>query len=115
LSANKDKVISEAFRVLKPRGRFAVSDIVLRKALPDKLKTNIQAWAGCVAGALQDNEYRDKLAATGFENIDMEVTREYDLENEKIKPLLKNFAETEITQIDGSIYSAFIRANKPKH
>jgi Methylase involved in ubiquinone/menaquinone biosynthesis len=113
LSGSKDKVISEAFRVLKPGGRFAVSDIVLRKALPDKLKTSMLAWAGCVAGALQDNEYRDKLAAAGFENIDIEVTREYDLENDMIKPLLKSFSETEIAQIDGSIYSAFIRAKKP--
>jgi ubiquinone/menaquinone biosynthesis C-methylase UbiE len=113
LSGDKDKVIREAFRVLKPGGRFAVSDIVLRKALPDKLKTSILAWAGCVAGALIDKEYRDKLAAAGFENINLEVTRDYDLENDMIKPLLKSFSETEIAQIDGSIYSAFIRANKP--
>ncbi|OPX87244.1 MAG: Ubiquinone/menaquinone biosynthesis C-methyltransferase UbiE [Pelotomaculum sp. PtaB.Bin104] len=113
LSGNKDKVISEAFRVLKPGGRLAVSDIVLRKVLPDKLKTNMLAWAGCVAGALMDNEYKDKLSAAGFENINVEVTREYDLNNENLKSLLKSFTENEMLEINGSIYSAFIRANKP--
>lgn len=113
LSGNKDKVISEAYRVLKPGGRFAVSDIVLRKPLPDKLKTDMLAWAGCVAGALLDSEYRDKLAVAGFENIEIEVTREYDLNNDKIILLLNNYSETEIALINGSIYSAFLRANKP--
>ena len=73
------------------------------------------AWAGCVAGALQDDAYRAKLSSAGFENIQIEITREYSLhDNEKIKQLLKNFTDGELAEIDGSIYSAFIRANKPK-
>lgn len=79
LSGDKDKVIGEAFRVLKPGGRFAVSDIVLRKPLPEKIRRDLLAWAGCVAGALLEQEYRNKLTAAGFADIEIQVTREYDL------------------------------------
>jgi len=112
LSGDKDKVLSEAFRVLKPGGRFAVSDIVLRKRLPEKVKRDMLAWAGCVAGALLDQEYRDKLSVAGFENIEIEITREYDLTDEKMQILLLSLSEAEKEQLKDSIVSAFIRAKK---
>lgn len=86
----------EALRVLKPGGRFAVSDIVLRKNLPEKVQQDMQAWAGCVAGALLDQEYRDKLAAAGFRDIDVEVTREYDLTDEKMVNLLESLSPVDM-------------------
>lgn len=113
LSVNKDKVLKEAFRVLKPGGRFAISDIVLRKQLPEKVKNDMLAWAGCIAGALLEQEYLAKLAAAGFEDIDIHVTREYDLDSESIKPLLESFSEEEQKELNGSIFSAFIKASKP--
>src|SRR5512138_2224075 len=81
LSADKDRVLQEAFRVLRPGGRFAVSDIVLREPLPAALRENEELWVGCVAGALDENEYRAKLAAAGFENIGVEPTRIYRAED----------------------------------
>ena len=113
LSGDKDKVLREAFRVLKPGGRFAVSDIVLKKSLPEKAKTDIMAWAGCIAGALLDQEYQDKLAAAGFENIEVEVTREYDLTDDQMQTVLASLSEAEKDQLNGSIVSAFVRAKKP--
>ena len=77
LSADKDRVLGEAFRVLKPGGRFAVSDIVTRGAIPEQLRRDVLLWAGCVAGALDEGDYRAKLAAAGFEAIDVEPTRVY--------------------------------------
>ncbi|MDD3853888.1 MAG: arsenite methyltransferase [Syntrophomonadaceae bacterium] len=112
LSGNKDKVLHEAFRVLKPGGRFAVSDIVLRKSLPDKVQQDIMAWAGCIAGALLDKEYRDKLAAAGFTDIDVEVIREYDPSDEKMVKLLESLSINEKEQFYGAIFSAFVRAKK---
>lgn len=114
LSGNKDKVLGEAFRVLKPGGRFAVSDIVLRKSLPEKVQQDMLAWAGCVAGALLEKEYRAKLAVAGFADIDVEVTREYDLGDEKLVNLLESFSLAEKEQFKGAIVSAFIRARKPE-
>jgi len=113
LSGDKDKVLSEAFRVLKPGGRFAVSDIVLRKHLPEKVQRDMLAWAGCVAGALLDWEYQDKLTKAGFENIEIEITRKYDLTDEKMQILLSSLSEAEKEQLKDSIVSAFIRAKKP--
>ncbi|MEN6348977.1 MAG: arsenite methyltransferase [Syntrophomonas sp.] len=113
LSGNKDMVLNEAFRVLKPGGRFAVSDIVLRKNLPEKVQQDMLAWAGCVAGALLDKEYRDKLAAAGFVNIDIEITREYDLCDEKMINLIAGLSVSEKEQLNGAIVSAFVRAKKP--
>ena len=78
LAADKAPVLREAFRVLKPGGRFAVSDVVTRGQLPDDLRADMEAWVGCVAGALGENEYRRLLAEAGFEGIDVEVTRVYD-------------------------------------
>jgi len=75
LSVDKDRVLREAFRVLKPGGRFAVSDVVTRGEIPPKIRTSVLLWVGCVAGALEESEYRDKLAAAGFEAVDVEPTR----------------------------------------
>ena len=77
LAADKDRVLREAFRVLKPGGRFAVSDVVTRGAVPAQIRESMLLWVGCVAGALEENEYRQKLAAAGFEAIDIESTRIY--------------------------------------
>jgi SAM-dependent methyltransferase len=91
LSADKDRVLAEAFRVLKPGGRFAVSDVVVRgKEVPDALRQDLELWVGCVAGALEENEYRTRLARAGFEGISLEPTR-----------------------MEGRVMSAFIRARKP--
>src|SRR6201984_1568093 len=81
LSADKDKVLREAFRVLKPGGRFAVSDVVTRGAMLPEIRQSVLAWVGCIAGALEENEYRAKLAAAGFEQIDIEPTRVYRAED----------------------------------
>ncbi|MDR3539902.1 MAG: arsenite methyltransferase [Desulfosporosinus sp.] len=113
LSGDKDTVMKEAFRVLKPHGRFAVSDIVLKRSLPEKLKENMLAWAGCVGGALLEEEYREKLSQAGFENIEIQVTREYDLTDPSLRSMLEGLSEAEIKEFQGSIVSAFIRAHKP--
>lgn len=81
LSADKDRVLREAFRVLKPGGRFAVSDVVTRGEMPSEIRESVLAWVGCVAGALEEQEYRGKLAAAGFEQIDVEATRIYRVED----------------------------------
>jgi SAM-dependent methyltransferase len=113
LSADKDRVLKEACRVLKPGGRLAVSDIVLTRPLPLKVQQDLMAWAGCVAGALLEQEYREKLAAAGFGGISIEITREYDLTSPAAKGLVSGLSEAELEQINGSIVSAFIRAQKP--
>jgi SAM-dependent methyltransferase len=114
LSADKDRVLAEAFRVLKPGGRFAVSDVVVRGEVPAEIRRSIELWIGCVAGALEEPEYRAKLAKAGFEGIDVEPTRVYrvadaagfleksGLDAERIGPM-----------VDGKFMSAFIRAVKP--
>jgi arsenite methyltransferase len=81
LSADKDKVLREACRVLKPGGRFALSDVVTRGAIPEPIRRDMLLWAGCIAGALDENDYRTKLAAAGFEAIGIEPTRVYDVED----------------------------------
>src|SRR5882757_9115258 len=81
LSADKDRVLREAFRVLKPGGRFAVSDVVTRGEMLPEIRRSVLAWVGCIAGALEENEYRGKLAAAGFEQITLEPTRIYDIED----------------------------------
>jgi len=114
LSGDKDRVLREAFRVLKPGGRFAVSDIVIRGAMPEKVRRSVELWSGCIAGALEESEYRAKLEAAGFEAVDLEPTRIYraadarellakaDLDLETVAPL-----------VDGKFMSAFVRARKP--
>src|SRR3979490_48288 len=81
LSSDKDRVLREAFRVLKPGGRFAVSDVVVRGDVPAEVRKNMLLWVGCIAGALKDSEYTSKLMAAGFENIDIEPTRVYNIED----------------------------------
>lgn len=114
LSADKDRVLREAWRVLRPGGRFAVSDIVLTRPLPLKVQQDLMAWAGCVAGALLEEEYRRKLANAGFTDIDIEVTRVYDTTGEIAESLIPGLSEDERRKINGAVVSAFIRAGKPK-
>ena len=113
LSADKDKVLREAFRVLKPGGRFAVSDIVTRGEMLPEVRKSVLAWVGCIAGALEENEYRGKLAAAGFEQIGIEPTRIYRAED--AKELLAGPVAVDVTaeQVDGKFMSAFVRAMKP--
>ncbi|MCL6611732.1 MAG: arsenite methyltransferase [Peptococcaceae bacterium] len=113
LSADKDRVLREAYRVLKPGGRFAVSDIVLTRPLPLKVQQDLMAWAGCVAGALTEEEYRDKLAAAGFTGIGVEITRTFDLTDPLAESVLPNLSESERRELSGAVVSAFIRARKP--
>jgi ubiquinone/menaquinone biosynthesis C-methylase UbiE len=114
LSANKDQVLREAFRVLKPGGRFAVSDVVTRGAIPDEIRQSILLWVGCVAGALEENEYRTKLASAGFEKIEMEPTRVYRVEDAREFLSGQNIdVDTIAPLVDGKIMSAFVRAVKP--
>jgi len=114
LSADKDRVLSEAFRVLKPGGRLAVSDVVTRGEIHPEIRKNILLWVGCVAGALDENEYRQKLESSGFEQIDIEPTRVYSTEDALSFLLDKGIdPETIAPQVDGKFMSAFIRAVKP--
>ncbi len=114
LSGDKDRVLKEAFRVLKPGGRFAVSDVVVRGEVPAAIKKSMEMWVGCVAGALADHEYISKLAKAGFDNIDIEVTRVYSAEDAKEFLIGQGLdAETLSKEIDGKFISGFIRAVKP--
>ena len=115
LSADKDAVLREAFRVLKPGGRFAVSDVVTRGEMLPEIRKNVLLWVGCVAGALEENEYRAKLTSAGFEQIDVEPTRVYRIEDAR-----QFLADQDIDvdaiapQVDGMFMSAFVRAVKPQ-
>ncbi|MBI2816097.1 MAG: arsenite methyltransferase [Acidobacteria bacterium] len=114
LSADKDRVMREAFRVLKPGGRFAVSDVVVRGEVPDVIRRNMELWAGCVAGALEEAAYVSKLSAAGFEAIQVEPTRVYRAEdNSQFLASAGVAADAIASQIDGKFMSAFIHANKP--
>jgi arsenite methyltransferase len=114
LSANKDRVLAEAFRVLKPGGRLAVSDVVTRGAMLPEIRQNVLLWVGCVAGALEENEYRGKLAAAGFGQIDVEPTRIYRIDDAREFLSGKGFDVDAIApEVDGKFMSAFIRAVKP--
>lgn len=114
LSGNKDRVMSEAFRVLKPGGRFAVSDVVRLRDVPDDVKKNMELWIGCVAGALAKEDYVSKLKAAGFADIEVEVTREYRAAEAKSFLEASGLdADTLADKIDGAFISAFIRARKP--
>lgn len=114
LSGDKDRVLKEAFRVLKPGGRFAVSDVVVRGQVPPAIRTNMELWIGCVAGALSDYEYVAKLAKAGFDGIGIEATRVYSIDDARtflggegvdVDALAK--------EVDGTFISAFVRATKP--
>ena len=114
LSADKDRVLGEAFRVLRPGGRFAVSDVVVRGQVPAAIRRNIELWIGCVAGALEEAEYRDKLVRAGFENAEVEVWRAY--QTKDAREFLKDAgldADALAPAVDGKFASAFIRAQKP--
>src|SRR5438105_3839274 len=114
LSADKDKVLREAFRVLKPGGRFAVSDVVTRGEITPVIRHSVLLWVGCVAGALEDVEYRDKLAAAGFGQIDIEPTRVYRAEDARDLLTAEGIDVDAIApQVDGKFMSAFVRAVKP--
>jgi SAM-dependent methyltransferase len=115
LSVDKDAVLREAFRVLKPGGRFAVSDVVIRGEVPPEVRRGMELWTGCVAGALGEAEYADKLRAAGFVDVDVDPWRIYQLEDARTF-----LAETGLdveqvaAQVDGRVASAFIRARKPE-
>jgi arsenite methyltransferase len=115
LSGDKDRVIVEAFRVLKPGGRFAVSDVVVKgHDVPADVRRSMELWVGCVAGALDEDSYREKLARAGFEAIDVEPTRVYQVADAKQFWAEAGIAdEGVLAQIDGRFMSAFVRARKP--
>ena len=115
LSGDKDRVLREAFRVLKPGGRFAVSDVVVRGEVPDAIRKSMELWVGCIAGALSETDYRGKLAAAGFTSVGVEVTRVYGVE-EAAAFLAGQGLDVEAAagEVDGKIVSAFIRATKPE-
>jgi SAM-dependent methyltransferase len=114
LSADKDRVLREAFRVLRPGGRFAVSDVVVRGEVPPVIRKNVELWVGCVAGALDESDYRSKLACAGFHQIEIKPTRIYRVAD------ARQFLESQgidadalAPVVDGKFMSAFIRATKP--
>ena len=114
LSADKDRVLREAFRVLRPGGRFAVSDVVVSGDVPDEIRRNMELWIGCIAGALPDSEYVRKLANAGFHDIDIEPTRVYGAED--VRQFLAPMAEDTgnvAAEVEDRFMSAFIRAVKP--
>jgi arsenite methyltransferase len=114
LSADKDRVLREAFRVLKPGGRFAVSDVVTRGEIPAEIRRSVLLWVGCVAGALDEDAYRAKLLAAGFRNVEIEPTRIYRAEDARSFLADQGMDASVIgPQVDGKFLSAFIRATKP--
>ncbi len=114
LSGDKDRVLQEAFRVLKPGGRFAVSDVVVRGDVPAKIKRSMELWVGCVAGALSDYDYLAKLAKAGFENIDIEATRVYNIDDARCFLSARGHSVDELAkEVAGKFLSAFVRASKP--
>ena len=114
LSGDKERVLREAFRVLKPGGRFAVSDVVTRGEVPPDVRQNMLLWVGCIAGALQDHEYISRLAGVGFESIDVEPTRVYDIEDARAFLSGRGVDVDAIApRVQGKFMSAFIRATKP--
>ncbi|HXK61503.1 MAG TPA: arsenite methyltransferase [Acidobacteriota bacterium] len=114
LSADKDRVLREAFRVLKPGGRFAVTDIVVRGHIPEQIRRSVELWSGCMAGALEEREYEEKLRRAGFTDIQIETVRVFGAED--ARGLLEESGLDPTTlapQLDGKFISAFVRAHKP--
>ncbi len=114
LSADKPRVLREAFRVLKPGGRFAVSDVVVRGEIPAAVRRSMELWVGCVAGALEEREYRRLLSEAGFADVDVEPTRLYQFEDARV--LLEGAgldAEVLAREVGGCVMGAFVRARKP--
>jgi arsenite methyltransferase len=114
LSSDKPAVLREAFRVLKPGGRFAVSDVVTRGEIPNEIRRSVLLWVGCVAGALEESEYRSALSAAGFVQISLEPTRVYNIEDARAFLSGQGIDVDAIApQVDGKFCSAFVRAIKP--
>jgi arsenite methyltransferase len=114
LSGDKQRVLDEAFRVLKPGGRFAVSDVVVRGALPPALRRSMELWVGCIAGALTEEAYREKLARAGFTDVSVEVTRTYDVEDARTFLAAAGLdVDVVAADVKDKVVSAFIRARKP--
>jgi arsenite methyltransferase len=116
LSTDKDQVLREAFRVLKPGGRFAVADIVLTRPVSDTVREHVGLWTGCVAGALEINEYKSKLLQAGFTSADVEVARTYSIDDTGLIPdeVISQLGKDGTAELMGSFISAFVRATKPK-
>jgi arsenite methyltransferase len=115
LSADKSRVLREAFRVLRPGGRFAVSDVVVRGHVPDTVRQSMLLWVGCIAGALEEEDYRARLRAAGFVDIDLEPTRIYDIEDARVFLSEAGIAVDDIAPlVEGKFLSAFIRGTRPK-
>jgi ubiquinone/menaquinone biosynthesis C-methylase UbiE len=117
LAADKDRVLAEAFRVLRPGGRFAVSDIVVRGEVPEAIRRSVELWIGCVAGALEEGAYREKLAKAGFAEVEIEPTRIYRAED--ARPYLESAGldvdlDAVAPLVDAKFMSAFVRATKPR-
>jgi ubiquinone/menaquinone biosynthesis C-methylase UbiE len=113
LSPDKDAVLAEAFRVLKPGGRFAVSDVVVRGEVPAAVRKSVELWIGCIAGALEESDYRAKLEKAGFEAIEVEATRVHGGESARERLAAAGLDAEAIAKVDGKFISAFIRARKP--
>jgi SAM-dependent methyltransferase len=114
LSGDKDRVLAEAFRVLKPGGRFAVSDVVVRGTLPEPVRQSMELWVGCVAGALSEDDYRAKLTAAGFTGVELEVTREYSFDDASSFLAAEGLDAQQLARdVVGRVVSAFVRASKP--
>ena len=116
LSADKSQVLREAYRVLAPGGRLAISDIVIQGHLPAVIQRDMEAWAGCIAGALEEETYRGFLATAGFTNVEIEITRRYsvqDVAESSASASIAALSQTERDELDGKFVSAFIRAQKP--
>jgi ubiquinone/menaquinone biosynthesis C-methylase UbiE len=115
LSADKDRVLREAFRVLRPGGRFAVSDVVTRGAVPDAIRKSMTLWVGCIAGALEEKEYLAKLAEAGFSDLSLEVTRVYNIEDAREFLTSAGISvDTIAPLVADKFISAFVHATKPK-
>jgi arsenite methyltransferase len=115
LSVDKDAVLREAFRVLKPNGRFAVSDVVIRGEVPSEIRRSMELWVGCVAGALKDDEYVSKLQAAGFTDVELDPWRVYRVNDARVYLAAAGMDVDQIApQVDGKLASAFIRARKPE-
>jgi len=115
LSSDKDRVIKEAFRVLKPGGRFAVSDVVTKGEMLPEIREKVLLWVGCIAGALEENDYKAKLTAAGFTDVKLEPTRIYRVEDARTFLSGQGIdVDTIAAEVDGKFFSAFVRATKPK-
>jgi len=113
LSGDKERVLREAFRVLKPGGQFAVSDVVVLGELPAQVRQSMELWVGCIAGALTDQEYRHKLTSAGFQDVDLQVTRTYDVEDARSFLAAEGFDVDAVARdVKDNVVSAFVRARK---